>query len=204
MTVKRVLTTDIQKCFEAGFGVSETARQLGVTKGAISKRAKALRIAFKRPIPKVTIKQGTTKDVVLFHAGEMVKKEINAVEQLHKINTHANELLDLLMRWNRGDNEALQILESQVRKVKVRGREEEVTEYRFKDPRELALRAMQEIRGQISLQFEIFQGLYDMQAVAEFQEAILTTIGEAEPDVRKRIIEKLKDRRILRSAIKCD
>ena len=195
MTVKRISTTDIQKCLEAGLGVTETARQLGVTKGAISKRAKALR---------VTLKQGTSKDVVLFHAGEIVTKEINAVEQLHKINSHANELLDLLMRWNRGDQEALQILESQVRKVKVRGREEEVARYRFKDPRELALRAMQEIRGQIQLEFEIFQGLYDMQAVAEFQEAILTTIGEVEPDVRKRIIEKLKDRRILRSAIKCD
>ncbi len=195
MTVRRISTTDLQKCLEAGLGVSETARQLGVTKGAISKRAKALR---------VTLKQGTSKDVVLFHAGEIVTKEINAVDQLHKINSHANELLDLLMRWNRGDPEALQILESQVRKVKVRGREEEITEYRFKDPRELALRAMQEIRGQIQLQFEIFQGLYDMQAVAEFQEAVLTTIGEVEPDARKRIIEKLKDRRILRAALKCD
>jgi len=185
---------ELQKCLEAGLGISETARQLGVTKGAVSKRAKSLRI---------TLKQNTTKDVLLFHAGEIVSKEINAVEQLHKINAHANELLDLLMRWNRGDNEALQILESQVRKVKVRGREEEVTEYRFKDPRELALRAMQEIRGQIQLQFEIFSKLYDMESVAEFQEAILTTIGEVEPDVRKRIIEKLKDRRILRSAIKC-
>ena len=195
MTVKRISTADLQKCLESGLGVSETARRLGVTKGAISKRAKALRIH---------LTQSTSRDVVLFHAGEIVTKEINAVEQLHKINSHANELLDLLMRWNRGDQEALQILESQVRKVKVRGREEEVAEYHFKDPRELALRAMQEIRGQIQLQFEIFSKLYDMESVAEFQEAILTTIGEVEPDVRKRIIEKLKDRRILRSAIKCD
>jgi len=195
MTVKRISTTDLQKCLESGLGVREAARQLGVTPGAVSKRAKALRI---------TLKRNTTKDVVLFHAGDIVAKEINAVQQLRKINSHANELLDLLMRWNRGDPEALQILESQVRKVKVRGSEQELTEYRFKDPRELALKAMQEIRGQIQLQFEIFQGLYDMAAVAEFQEAILTTIGEVEPDARKRIIEKLKDRRILRSAIKCD
>ena len=33
---------------------------------------------------------------------------------LGKINSYANELLDLLMRWKRGDDEALQILESQV------------------------------------------------------------------------------------------
>jgi hypothetical protein len=197
MTVKRISTTDIQKCFEAGLGVSETARQLGCTKGAISKRAKSLRI---------TLNQKTSKDVVLFHAGDIVAKEIDAVQQLRKINSHANELLDLLMRWNRGDDEALRILEGQVRKVKV-GRGEnaqEITEYRMKDPRELALKAMQEIRGQIQLQFEIFSKLYDMESVAEFQEAILTTIGEVEPDVRKRIIEKLKDRRIFRSVNKCN
>ena len=200
MTIKRISTADLQKCFEAGFGVTETARQLGVTKGAISKRAKALRITLKRSTPK----ENAIKDVVLFHAGDIATKEIDAVDQLRKINSYANELLDLLMRWNRGDDEALQILESQVRKVKIRGTEKEIEEYKFKDPRELALRAMQEIRGQIQLQFEIFEGLYNMESIAEFQEAILTTIAEVEPDVRKRIVEKLKDRRILRSAIKCD
>ena len=196
----RISVTDIKRCFEAGLGVTETARQLGVTKGAVSKRAKVLGIILKRS----SSKENAIKDVVLYHAGDIVAKEIDAVNQLRKINSYANELLDLLMRWNRGDNEALQILESQVRKVKVRGSEQELTEYKFKDPRELALKAMQEIRGQIQLQFEIFEGLYNMESVAEFQEAILTIIGEVEPDVRKRIIEKLKDRRILRSAIKCD
>jgi hypothetical protein len=52
------------------------------------------------------------------------------------------------MRWNRGDDDALQILESQVRKVRIGKGEntEEITEYRFKDPRELALKTMQEIK----------------------------------------------------------
>lgn len=195
--MKRISTSDIQKCFEAGLGVNATARQLGVTKGAISKRAKALRIV---------LRQNMTKDVVLFHAGEIVTKEIDAVEQLRRINSYANELLDLLMRWNRGDPEALQILESQVRKVKI-GRGEnaqEITEYRMKDPRELALKAMQEIREQLRLQFEMLKALYDMDNVAAFQDEVLTTIGEVEADVRKRIIDKLKERRIFRSAIKCD
>ncbi len=200
MTIKRISIADIQRCFEAGLGVRETARELKVTPGAISKRAKSLGITLKRSTPK----ENTIKDVLLYHAGDIVTKEIDAVAQLHKINAHANELLDLLMRWNRGDDEALQILESQVRKVKIRGTEKEIEEYKFKDPRELALRAMQEIRGQIELQFTIFSKLYDMESVAEFQEAILTTIAEVEPDVRKRIVEKLKDRRILRSAIKRD
>jgi len=195
MTVKRISTDDLKKCFDAGLGISDTARQLGVTKGAVSKRAKSLRI---------TLMKGTSKDVVLFHAGEIVTKEIDAVDQLRKINSYANELLDLLMRWNRGDEGALQILESQVRKVRVRGSDQELTEYRFKDPRELALKAMQEIREQLKLQFEMLKALYDMDNVAAFQDEVLTTIGEVEPDVRKRIIDKLKERRIFRSAIKRD
>jgi hypothetical protein len=200
MVVKKISTEDLQRCFEAGLGVRATARELKVTPGAVCKRAKGLGITLRHISPR----EAAIKDVVLYHAGDVVNKELDAVDQLRKINSYANELLDLLMRWNRGDNEALQILESQVRKVKVRGSEQEITEYKFKDPRELALKAMQEIRGQIQLQFEIFEGLYNMESVAEFQEAILTTIAEVEPDVRKRIVEKLKDRRILRSAIKCD
>ena len=190
----RISKEALQKCLEGGLSVTETARQLGVTKGAISKRAKALRI---------TLKGKTSKDVVLFHAGEIVTREINAVDQLHKINSHANELLDLLMRWNRGDNEALQILESQVRKVRVRGTDKELTEYRFKDPRELAFRAMAEIREQLRLQFEMMKALYDMENVAAFQDEVLTAIGEVAPDVRKQIIENLRKRGAIRKVIEC-
>ena len=190
----RISKVALQKCLEGGLSVTETARQLGVTKGAISKRAKALRII---------LKGKTSKDVVLFHAGGIVTREINAVDQLHKINSHANELLDLLMRWNRGDNEALQILESQVRKVRVRGTDQELTEYRFKDPRELAFRAMAEIREQLRLQFEMMKALYDMENVAAFQDEVLTAIGEVAPDVRKQIIENLRKRGAIRKVIEC-
>ena len=82
MTTRKISTFELQKCFKAGLGVTETARQLGVTKGAISKRAKALNITLRRSTPK----EDTIKDVVFFHAGDIVTKEINAVEQLQKIN----------------------------------------------------------------------------------------------------------------------
>ena len=179
MNRRKISLDEVGSLFAKGKGVSEIAKVTGFTKGAISKALKRLNI-------------NATKSVTLYHAGEVVKKELNAVEQLQKINDSANELLDLLMRWSRGDDEALQILESQVRKVRVRGSEEEVTEYKFKDPRELALRAMAEIRGQLNLQLEIFKALDDHQAVAEFQKEILTAIGEVAPDVRNRIIQNLK------------
>ena len=127
--------------------------------------------------------------------------EINVVDQLQKINLAANELLDILLRWNRGDGEALQILESQVRKVRTGKGEnaEEITEYRFRDPRELAFKAMQEIRGQLKLQLEIFQALYAMKAAREFQAEVLEIIGNVSPEARDEIIRRLNEKNALRS-----
>lgn len=105
------------------------------------------------------------------------------------------------MRWNRGDEAALQILESQVRKVRVGKTEKFVEKFKFKDPRELAIKAMAEIRGQLNLQLDIFKTLYDMEAVAEFQREVLTSIGEVSPDVRSRIIQRLKEGKALRGSV---
>jgi hypothetical protein len=109
--------------------------------------------------------KAVTSHVAIEKAKEVVARKIVTIEQLQKINDYANELLDLVMRWNRGDDVALQILENQVRKIKI-GKGENVqwiTEYKFKDPREIALRAMQEIREQLKLQMEMYKTLYDLQ-----------------------------------------
>ena len=170
----------------------EIARRLGVSEGAISKARKELGAA-------------VVKNVALESAPKVVDSNLNAIAQLQKINGNANEILDLLMRWIRGEDEALQILESQVRKVKRgKGSPEEVTEYRFKDPRELALKAMAEIRGQLSLQLEMFKTLYDVEAIAEFQREVVNAIGEVNQDARNRIIQRLKERKALRGTLTID
>lgn len=167
------------------------AEFFGVTPAAISQAKKNL---------------GTyvTKHVVMEAAPKIVDRNINAVEQLQKINGYANELLDLVMRWNRGEPEALQVLESNVKRVKF-GKDKaalDVKEVKLKDPRELALKAMGEIRHQLKLQLEIFQTLYDLEAVAEFQQEVLDTIAEVDPSVRIKIVNRLAQKRALRSAIK--
>jgi hypothetical protein len=63
---------------------------------------------------------------------------------------------------------------------------------------------MAEIRGQLRLQLEIFQTLYDMKAVEEFQREVLSAIGEASPEVRNAIIGRLNQKRAIRSAIRFD
>lgn len=178
----------LKEMLRAGKSQKEVAEAFGVSEAAVSKAKKELDIR-------------VIQNVALENAHKVLDKHLDTISQLQKINENANELLDLLMRWNRGDQEALQILESQVRKVKVKGSEEEVTEYRFKDPRELALKAMGEIRGQLALQLDMFQALYDMAAVAEFQKEVLDAIGEASPEIRDRVVENLQKRRIIRSAI---
>ncbi len=105
------------------------------------------------------------------------------------------------MRWNRGDEDALQVLETQARKVNVKGSEEEVRDYKFIEPREVALRAMQEMRGQLNLQLDIFKTLNDMTAVAEFQREVLEAIKDASFEIRDEIVRNLQKARAIRSTL---
>jgi hypothetical protein len=188
MSEPKIDRVKLNQMLRSGKTQKQCAIFFNVTEGAISQAKKELNI-------------NIVKNVALERAHEVMGQNLDAVKQLYKINEAANEILDLLMRWNRGDKEALQILESQVRKVRVRGSEEEVTEYKFKDPRELALMAMKEIRGQLGLQLDIFKTLYDVQAVVDFQKEVLTTIGEVDPNVRDAIIQRLKESRALRQSV---
>jgi predicted transcriptional regulator len=174
---------------DEGCSQAEIAKAFGVSRQAVHKELSKVR-------------GKTTNVVVAKKVEQIVDRKIDAMEQLQKVNDYANELLDLLMRWNRGDEEALQILESQVRKVRVRGSEEEVTNYKFKDPRELALKAMAEIRGQLSLQLDIFQALFSLQAAKDFEETVLEVIGEVDPNVRNEIISRLNRKRSVRQAVR--
>jgi uncharacterized protein YerC len=183
----------LSQMLKAGKSQKEVAQAFGVTEGAISKAKKELNIA-------------VVKNVALENAHKVVSEHLDAVAQLRRINRDAFEILDLVMAWNRGDDKALQILEGQVRKVKIgRGKNaEEVTEYRFKDPREIALRAMGEIRSQLSLQLDILKTLSDMEEVRKFQEEVLQIIAKVSSDARNRIIQRLKERGSLRSLTSID
>jgi hypothetical protein len=105
MGSKKISNLELDQLVREGNGVSEIGRKLGDSKGAVSKRLKALNVAI-------------TKDVTLHHAGEIAERKLDAIEQLQKISGYANELFDLLMRWHRGDDEMLQIPENYVGRVK--------------------------------------------------------------------------------------
>ena len=180
--MKKISNLELQRLLEQGFHVSEIARKLKVTPGCISKRLKAL-------------KAGVAQNINLHRAGELVEKKVNAIEQLQRINDHANELLDRAMQVIRGevspDSEAAE--PSQDTPLPA-----------MEQPQDIALKAMKEIRGQLKLQLEIFQALYDMTAVAEFQKEVLEAIGDVAPEIRTRIIGNLQKRRIIRSTLELD
>lgn len=174
MPKKKFSNLELEALARQGLSGAEIARKLGVSRVAVWSRLKALNVAI-------------NQRVVLHDAGQIVEKKLDAIAQLQKINDYANEILDALMKWSRGDQEALQTLENRVQKEK--------------DPKELALKAMAEIRGQLNLQLEIFKCLYDMAAVAEFQKEVLESIKEVAPDVRDKIIHNLQKRRAIRSTL---
>ena len=177
------------RLIDSGMSQSEAAKKIGVSRQAVSKRLQELR-------------GKTTRVVVSKKIEQVVDRKIDAIDQLQKINDYANELLDLLMRWNRGESEALQALESQVKKFRIGDEEIGIKEVKIKDPRQLALQAMAEIRNQLKLQLEIFQALFSLQAAEEFQNVVLETISEVDPNVRNEIIRRLNDKRSVRSAVR--
>jgi hypothetical protein len=171
-----------------GLNQSQAARRLGVSRQAICKRLQKIR-------------GRTTRIVAVKKTEQLADSKINAIHELQKINSDANEVLDLLMRWSRGDKVALQILESQIKYVKVNGKEEPVKDYKLKDPRELALRAISEIRQQLVLQTRIFQSLYSIQEVREFMNTVLEVMREVDPDIRREIIRRLNAKKSITSSV---
>ncbi|MBW1614381.1 MAG: hypothetical protein JRJ57_10520 [Deltaproteobacteria bacterium] len=176
----------LNQLLKAGKSQREVAQVFDVTEGAISKAKKELNLA-------------VVKNVTLESAHKVVDKNLDAVAQLQKINKAANQLLDELI----GKEKVVQELATVINKINegnpadVKGITKLVKQ--IISDKNTALKACQEIRGQLSLQLDIFKTFYDMEAIREFQEEVLTIIGGVSQDVRREIIEKLKEKRAVRS-----
>ena len=106
----------------------EIAQVFGVTESAISKAKKELNL-------------NVVKNVALENAHRVVDKNLNAIEQLQKINDYANDLLDSLMKWQRGDVDAFHMLENQdTAKTESRDAQQIIKDMNIKAPQELMLK----------------------------------------------------------------
>ena len=187
----RIDKNKLMQLLADGKTLTECARHFGVSPAAVHKAKKGVGVV-------------VVKDIHLESAHRFVDQHLNTVEQLRKINSYANELLELCMRWQRGDDEAIQVLESQMKTVRVGKTEKFVKEFKFKDPRDVALKAMAEIRGQLRLQNETLAMLAEMSAVVEFQQELIQLLKEIDPNVKDEFLRRLSERRALRGAVKLD
>ena len=171
---------------------AEVAQFFGVSPQAVSDRVKKL-------------KGGMVKVAIMEKGAEVLDKNLNAVDQLRHINEVANKILDELT----GEEETTKRMVQAVKAVL--DCEKEPTKDNLKNLKAIilhinrdkntAIKACGEIRAQLSLQLEILQGLYNVESVAAFQKEVVAIIGEVEPDVRNRIIQKLKERLALRNTV---
>lgn len=170
---------------------ADAARRLGVSRQRVSQRL-------------IELRGRTTRAIVCKKLEAVIDDRIDVQQQLKKANVRVNEMCDLLWRWMNGEPEALRVLESQTKRV-VHGEGEaadEVVEIRMKDPRELFLRCLSEIREQAMAQMKVYDSIYNFKQAAEFQHEIIEAIGEVEPSVRQRIIDRLNKRRSLGQAVR--
>jgi hypothetical protein len=58
-----------------------------------------------------------------------------------------------------------------------------------------------EVRSQLKLEHEISRDLVDLQVMQEFRRTVFEVIAEEAPEIARRILERLKERRALRRSI---
>lgn len=178
----------LNQLLNAGKTQREVAQVFGVTEGAISKAKKELNI-------------NVVKSVALENAHRVVDKNLNTVEQLQKINEIAHQLLNELTGEDQAIDRMVKAVEGSLMyegdPIKQREYIKQVI-LQVNQDKNTALKACAEIRNQLKLQLEIFQMLYDMRTIQEFQGEVLSAIGEVSKETRDEIIKRLKEKQTLR------
>lgn len=178
----------------------EIAKHFGVSLRAVQKK-------------RAKLESQVTECSVRHHAKEIVRQELDAREQLLKINNSANRVLDLLEARLQQDQEAWaeQIL------GKLAGLKGELDGEGCKtleliveaiegliDIRpatlELLLKAQAEIRQQVALVAKVTAELLEAKKVNDAHRIMVEEIGRESPDCQNRIIQRLKGSQLLFAA----
>lgn len=151
-----------------GKSVKDIAAEFGVSPRAVYKRAKQLNL-------------NIGKEIMMNQAAVIVKQEINAADQLMKINETSNELLDLLIETVQTEGE------DQKEKLKklepLLGEKASILE--------ALIKIKAEIRQQLRLVMDIWKVKFDAEQIADVQHTIIEEIGAESPECQRRIIERL-------------
>ena len=118
----------------------------------------------------------TSRVVALEKAGEVVDRRLDASDRLDAVQ----QVIDEELRWA-------------VSQAKRGGADRRALQ-------DTILKLAGEVRQQLGLQLNITRTLVDLKVVREFQRSVIDVIAEESPEVARRIVGKLKERRALRAS----
>jgi DNA-binding Lrp family transcriptional regulator len=118
------------------------------------------------------------KDITLRSAPKLVDKGLDAMAQLKRINALIHNELDY-----------------------IQGSIETASNQERRELQDQKLKHVAEVRKQLSLVLDIAQVLYNVDEVKAFQEIVIEEIGNAAPEVRNTILQRLHERRAIRSTL---
>ena len=182
MFEKKISLPEVEKLLREGIHQSEIARQLKVSKQAISKVVQRLKQQNDQAALSVS-------PVV---ARAIVGSKIDGMRQLKKINDVTIHEINLLNQKIKDADAALREINPDEKNKN--GNEQEREGLVFQRLKHIA-----EIRKQLGLLLDICKELYNAEENQHFQETVLDTIGEESEDVKNKIIGRLKSLRSTRS-----
>jgi len=126
------------------------------------------------------LRVAVSKNLAVRNAGKLVKKKFDAMDQLLNISRIVNKELDFI-------------------REKIKENPDDRGKWQ-----EIQLKHTAEVRHQIKLMLDIAQVLYRAEEVAAFQQTVLEEIGNADPEVRERILKRLTERGTLARSTRFD
>jgi hypothetical protein len=195
MRDRKFTDAELVERLNEGKSLTLIAQELGVSKGTVCKRRQRLRGA-------------VAANATMHFAGDMVRQQIDANEQLLKISSSANTWLDRLesMRDRRqeeviaGISEEIMELLPGDRGEAIVGRLKSLVLIE-KDMVDQVLKFLAEIRQQLRFMFEVHEKMVDAREFKEFKDAFLAELGLEQPEVRDRIVVRLQKMQAMRSTV---
>jgi hypothetical protein len=183
----------------AGKATKEIAEHFKVKPRAVQRRAKKLGLSI-------------TKNAALHQAKHILQQDLDAREQLLKINESANRVLDLLEEQLRQDQEeAVNDLAGRIRGLNGGTEHEGQVKGIIADLQLLVMtrpatidqlfKAQAEIRQQIALVVKVAAELLEANRVNEVHRIIVEEIGIESPECQGRIIRRLQGSNLLLTAV---
>ncbi len=174
---KRIIDeVKLKRMVRDGKSLHHCASYFGVSVAGIRKRLRHMEVVVGRSL---VMEEPETVE-------RLTKDHFDAVEELQKLHASASGLLALLEQAQRGEipmDDLAHIL----------GERASLGEF--------YLKTMGEVRKQLALAAEMSKQLFSIKEVQDFQNVVIQTLKEADPDIARQVVEKLVERRALCSSL---